>query len=90
MRLLQHVTLETSANGDVAVAFDGRSLGIAKLSPKAAECARGLRAGVPLRFFAAAKSGADQEVHMLVRRLAARGLLEYRLAQSRGGADHVV
>jgi SagB-type dehydrogenase family enzyme len=90
VRLLHHATLEASANGDVAVAFDGHSLGIAKLSPKAAERARGLRAGLPLRFFAAAKSSADQEVHMLVRRLAARGLLEYRLGQSRDGTDHVV
>jgi SagB-type dehydrogenase family enzyme len=90
VRLLQHVALETGANGDVAVAFDGHSVGIARLSAKAAERACGLRAGLPLHALAAAKSSADQEVHMLVRRLAARGLIEYRLGPSRGGADHVV
>ncbi len=89
MRLLQHVTLEANANGDVAVAFDGHSVGVARLSPKAADRARGLRAGLPLRALAAAKSSADQEVHLLVRRLAARGLIEYRLGPGRG-TEHVV
>jgi SagB-type dehydrogenase family enzyme len=90
VRLLQHVALEANANGDVAVAFDGYSVGIARLSAKAAERARGLRAGLPLHSLATAKSSADQEVHMLVRRLAGRGLIEYRLGPSRGGTDHVV
>ena len=32
----------------------------------------------------------DKEIHLLVRRLAGHGLLEYRLGRSRDGEDHVV
>ena len=34
VRLLQHVTLEASANGDVAVAFDGHSVGVSQAQPE--------------------------------------------------------
>ena len=34
VRLLPHVTLETAAGGDIAIAFDGHSVGIGKLSAK--------------------------------------------------------
>jgi SagB-type dehydrogenase family enzyme len=90
VRLLQHVALEVSTAGDVALAFDGRSVAVGRLSAEAAERARGLRAGLPLSLFAAPKRSADKEVDTLARRLAARGLIEYRLGHPRGGGEQAV
>jgi SagB-type dehydrogenase family enzyme len=90
VRLLSHVALEASAAGDIALVFDGRSVAFGRLSPQAVAQARGLRTGLPLALFAAPKRSADKDVDMLVRRLAARGLIEYRLGHLRGGGELAV
>jgi SagB-type dehydrogenase family enzyme len=84
VRLLSHVTLQAQASGDIAARFDDVSLGLGKFSAEAAERARKLRAGLPLSTFASGSRETDKEVHALVRRLAGRGLIEYRLGQTRG------
>jgi len=48
----------------------------------AAERARGLRTGLALRTFASGSRETDKEVLVLVRRLAGRGLIEYRLGRA--------
>jgi SagB-type dehydrogenase family enzyme len=84
VRLLSHVTLQAQAGGDIVARFDDVSLGLGKFSAQAAERAKELRAGLPLSAFASDGRETDKEVHVLVRRLAGRGLIEYRLGRSRG------
>ena len=82
-RLLSYVTLQAQAGGDIVARFDDVSLGLGKFSAEAAERAKDLRFGLPLAAFASGNRATDKEIHVLVRRLAGRGLIEYRLARSR-------
>ncbi len=56
----------------------------------AADRAQDLRIGLPLASFGSSRRTIDKEIHLLVRRLARHGLLEYRLQRSRNGEDQVV
>jgi SagB-type dehydrogenase family enzyme len=89
-RLGNHVTLEARAGGDIVACFDGYSVPLGKFSAGAADRAQDLRTGLPLGAFASDRGNIDKETHLLVRRLARHGLLEYRLARSRNGDDQVV
>ena len=90
VRLVGHVTLDVEASGDVVARVEDFSVGLGRLGAAAAERARRLRTGLPLASFAAARRPVDKEIHLLVRRLAARGLVEYRLGPARGGGDQIV
>jgi SagB-type dehydrogenase family enzyme len=59
-------------------------------SPEAAQRARDLRVGLPLDSFASGRRKLNKEIHLLVRRLARHGLLEYRVQRSRNQEDQVV
>ncbi len=89
-RLVGHVTLEARANGELAVRFGGVSVNHGKFSAGAADRARKLRTGLPLASFASLRRDADRELDELVRRLARRGLLEYRVGHSQNGEDIAV
>jgi SagB-type dehydrogenase family enzyme len=89
-RLGGHVTLEARANGEIVACFDGHSVGLGTFSARAADRAQELRIGLPLGSFASDDRNIESEIDLLVRRLARRGLLEYRLGRSRNGADLVV
>jgi SagB-type dehydrogenase family enzyme len=89
-RLEAHVTLETQANGQIVACFDGHSVNLGKFSAGVANRARDLRAGLALRSLASVGRTIDEEIHLLVRRLAGLGLLEYRLGRLRNSADQVV
>jgi SagB-type dehydrogenase family enzyme len=89
-RLSGHITLEAHADGNIFACFDGHSVGLGKFSPGAADSAQGLRTGLPFGSFAPDGSAVDKEIDLLVRRLAQRGLLEYRLGRSRDDKDQVV
>ena len=82
-RLGGHVTLEARADGNIVACFDGHSVGLGKFSAGAADRAQDLRTGLPLGSFASGGRTIDKEIHLLVRRLAGHGLLEYRLGRSR-------
>jgi SagB-type dehydrogenase family enzyme len=82
-RLLSHVTLQAQAGGHIVAQFDDISLGLGKFGAEAAERAKELRLGLPLSAFAFGNQETDKEIHVLVRRLAGRGLIEYRLGRSR-------
>ena len=94
VRLVGHVTLEARADGEIVACFDGASVGLGSYSVAAAERARDLRIGLPFGSFASdgkdKDKSIDKEIHLLVRRLAGHGLLEYRLGRSRNGVDQVV
>ena len=89
-RLSGHVTLEAHANGKIIACFDGYSVGLGTFSAGAADRAQDLRVGLPLSSFASGVPNIDREIHLLVRRLARHGLLEYRLQRSRNDEDQVV
>ncbi len=89
-RLNARVTLEAQADGSIAACFDGYSAGLGKFSAEAIDRAQGLRTGLPFDRFASSSRNADEEIALLVRRLAQRGLLEYRLEDRSGEKDRVV
>ena len=64
--------------------------GLGKFSADAMARAQELRTGLPLSSFASDGGPVDKEIDLLVRRLARRGLLEYRLGHTRDGKDQVV
>jgi SagB-type dehydrogenase family enzyme len=88
-RLSGHVTLEAHAGGQIIACFGGYSVDLGTFSAAAADRAQDLRVGVPLASFASGARNIDKEIHLLVRRLARHGLLEYRL-RSRKDDDQVV
>jgi SagB-type dehydrogenase family enzyme len=88
VRLNDRVTLEADAGGKIAATFDGYSVQLGNFSAAAVKRAQGLRTGLPLASFASARKPLDQEIALLVRRVAHGGLVEYRLA--RGDTDMVV
>jgi SagB-type dehydrogenase family enzyme len=89
-RLSGHVTLQAHADGEIAACFDGYSVGLGTFSVGAADRAQDLHTGLPLAAFASGARNIDKEIDLLVRRLARRGLLEYRLRGSRNDEDQVV
>jgi SagB-type dehydrogenase family enzyme len=89
-RLSGHITLEALADGSIAACFDGYSVGLGKFSAGAVNRAQGLRAGLPLASFSSDGGIIEKEMDLLVRRLAQRGLLEYRLGHAADDKDRVV
>ena len=87
-RLSAHITIEVRADGNVFACFDGHSDGLGKFSADAVNRAQELRTGLPLGAFASGGRAVEKEIDLLVRRLARRGLLEYRLG--RDDRDQVV
>ena len=86
-RLSAHIALEAQPDGNLSACFDGYAESLGRFSTSAVERAQELRAGLPLRSFA--RHGAvNKEIDLLVRRLARRGLLEYRLGH--GNDDQAV
>ncbi|MCC6780794.1 MAG: SagB family peptide dehydrogenase [Hyphomicrobiales bacterium] len=77
------------ADGHVVARIDDHRIGLGHVSPAAADRASTLAAGLPLDAFASGH-GIDQEIELLVRRLAGHGLVEYCLKNSKGGKDQVV
>ena len=90
VRLLGHITLQAQASGEIAACFDDVAVGLGKFSAKAADRSQELRTGLPLSAFAFGSRDIDKEILLLVRRLAGRGLVEYRLGRSRNGDNLVV
>jgi len=89
-RLNDRVTLQIEADGRIAAEVDGYPVELGKFDAAAAKRAAALRAGLPIASASSAGSPVNQEIAALVRRLARRGLLEYRLAAARGEKDIVV
>jgi SagB-type dehydrogenase family enzyme len=84
-RLAPGVALEAHASGDIVTRFHGHSFRVGKFSARTADRVQDLRSGLP---FSSVVASTDKELYVLVRRLAAQGLVEYRLG--RKGEDLVV
>jgi SagB-type dehydrogenase family enzyme len=89
-RLNGHVTLDALADGNLVACFDGLTVGLGRFSAGAVKSAHGLRKGLPLGSFEPNGNAIAAEIELLVRRLARRGLLEYRLGHASDGDDQVV
>lgn len=83
VRLNERVSLEPQTGGRLAAIVDGYPVDLGQFGADAIKRAAALRTGLPFAAFAAARKSADQEIATLVRRLARRGLLEYRLVRGR-------
>jgi SagB-type dehydrogenase family enzyme len=89
-RLSGPVTLEVLPDGSINACFGDFTVGLGKFGAGAVQNSKQLRAGLPLDAFERGGRTTDKETDLLVRRLARRGLLEYRLARSTDGKDQVV
>lgn len=89
-RLNERVTLAAQAQGNLAACFDGFTVELGRFSAATVERALALGAGLPIASLASVRSAVDKEIALIVRRLAHSGLLEYRLAPSRGARDLIV
>ena len=87
VRLNQRVTLQAQADGSLAAMVDSYPVELGRFGAQALKRAQGLQEGLPLASLAG-KTALARETAALVRRLARRGLVEYRLA--RGARDLVV
>lgn len=87
-RVSQHVALETQPDGNVVARFEGYGQGLGKFAPAISKRLVELRTGLPLASIRSNRA-ADQEIDLLVRRLARSGLLEYRLGPARGSHGSV-
>jgi SagB-type dehydrogenase family enzyme len=74
-RLSDRITLQAQTDGNIAACFEGHSVALGKFSSSTVTSAQALRTGLPLG------RTADREIDSLLRRLARRGLLEYRLGR---------
>ena len=89
-RLNSHIGLEGREDGSILACFDDHSVALGKFSAGVMDRAANLRKGLPLASFASDSRNADPEIDLLVRQLARRGLLEYRLGHSGDDQDQVV
>jgi SagB-type dehydrogenase family enzyme len=83
-RLSAHVTVEAQTSGEIAACFNGFLLPLGTFSESTAKRVQDLRTGLPLASIGAGRGHSAKELELLVRRLARRGLLEYRVGRSRG------
>jgi SagB-type dehydrogenase family enzyme len=90
VRLTGQIELETRASGEIVARVEGFQEDLGKFSVRAIERAQGLRSGLLLASFERDGSDTDREIHLLVRRLARRGLVEYRLGRTLKGDGDVV
>lgn len=89
-RLRAHIALEVRSNGEIDACFDSFSVSLGKFSADVADRVSDLRIGLPLSSFASERQSVDEELHLLVRRLARHGLLEYSLRHGRVGDELVI
>jgi SagB-type dehydrogenase family enzyme len=89
-RLNSHFTLEAQADGSLAAGMESYSVGLGKFSAAAIDRARDLSTGLALGSFSPKANKVAKEVDLLVRRLAERGLLEYRLGHLQADEDKIV
>jgi SagB-type dehydrogenase family enzyme len=82
--------LEAQADGAIEACFGGQSTGLGKFSAATVKKAQVLRTGLPLAPLAPDGNHVDKEIDLLMRRLARRGLLEYRLGHASDNKDLVV
>ena len=89
-RLLRRAAIEARANGEIVARVDGYSVVLGPFGVGVIDRLHELRVGLPLDSLASNNRNINKEIELLIRRLAAHGLLEYRLARSPRADDLVV
>ncbi len=89
-RLNGRAGIEARANGEIVARFDGYSVGLGAFGAGVIDRLQELRTGLPLDSLASNNRNVDKEIELLIRRLAAHGLLEYCLAHSPRAGDLAV
>jgi SagB-type dehydrogenase family enzyme len=89
-RLNPGVTIEQGADGNISALFDNETIRLGTFGAITAERSADLRTGLQLDAFGSSDADSEKEIHGLVRRLSRCGLIEYRLARGRHGADLVI
>lgn len=90
VRLTDRCAIETYASGEVVARSESYSGVVGVFGVGAAEWLRKLRTGVPLRALATKEGRLNKEVDLLVSRLAALRMLEYRLDHPQHGGASIV
>jgi SagB-type dehydrogenase family enzyme len=86
-RLGRWARVETHASGEIAAVIATESVSLGTYGAPALGCLKELRTGLPLSALASGNSSTGKEIDLLVRRLATRGLLEFRIGRPQDGAD---
>ncbi len=89
-RLNARVTLDVQPDGSIAAHVDDYSEPLGTFSVAIAERARDLRDGLPLPSVPPESDAVARDIERLIRQLALRGLVEYRLRDERAADDLVV
>ena len=89
-RLSRPVKLELRPDGKIVASFEEHSVSLGTFSSGVADRVRDLHAGLPLASFASGRRRIDQELDLLLRRLARHGLLEYRVGCSQNDDEEQV
>ena len=89
-RLRPKVKLEAQPSREIVAHFPGHSVSLGEFSAGVADRAQELGIGLPFSSFVADDQSVDDEIHLLVRRLATHGLVEYRLEAFPSGEELVV
>jgi SagB-type dehydrogenase family enzyme len=88
VRLSGQVALEPQADGRIVACFGEHSVGLGTFSAGVAERARDLQRGLPLASFLSGRRAIDNELDLLIRRLARHGFVVYAVA--RAGEEQAV
>jgi SagB-type dehydrogenase family enzyme len=89
-RVSSHVKLESDATGQVVASFHGRVVSLGRFSTDLAARLEDLRIGLPLPTYTSRRRQIEKELHLLIRRLAMHGLLEYCLQRSENDSDQLI
>ncbi len=89
-RLGSWARVEAHGSGAIVAVFDANSSSLGTFSPAAVNCLQELHSGLPLKTLVSESGGASKEINLLIRRLAAYGLLEYSVGPGTGRDDLIV
>ncbi len=87
VRLIPQIALETQADGKIAACIGEHRIGLGKFNTDTIKRAQALHTGRALVSFASDGPTPDREIELLVRRLAQRGLVEYRFGRAGDDKD---
>lgn len=89
-RISAHVALDARSNGEIVASFGQYSINLGQFGASVANRVHDLRAGIPLGSFGTDARSSEEQIQLLLRRLAGHGFLEYRLGPSQNGSSEIV
>ena len=89
-RLGRWARIEAHASGAIVAVFDADTVTLGRFGANAAGFLQELRSGLPLSSLESGSQNNDKESDLLVRRLAANGLLEFRIGRPGSPAEDLI